>query len=88
MNKNRLIFLILSLFLSCPCYAEATDATASSGGSALDPRIQDAFRGLGLDLYQGYGLTEAAPVLVTASPSETPFRLRLEQAADVVWRED
>lgn len=33
-------------------------------------------------------LAEATPVLVTAAPAETPFRLRLEQAADVVWRED
>ncbi|HYD42157.1 MAG TPA: AMP-binding protein [Anaeromyxobacter sp.] len=44
-----------------------------SGGSALDPEIQDAFRELGLDLYQGYGLTEAAPVLAVGKPGEAPL---------------
>jgi long-chain acyl-CoA synthetase len=44
-----------------------------SGGSALDPEIQEAFRGLGLDLYQGYGLTEAAPVLAVGKPGEAPM---------------
>ena len=43
-----------------------------SGGSALDPELQDAFRGLGLDLYQGYGLTEAAPVLAVGKPGDAP----------------
>lgn len=32
-------------------------------------------------------LAENLPVLVTASPTESPFRLRLEQAADVLWRQ-
>jgi long-chain acyl-CoA synthetase len=39
-----------------------------SGGSALDPDVQAAFRELGFDLYEGYGLTEAAPVLAVSSP--------------------
>ncbi|HEX9053080.1 MAG TPA: AMP-binding protein [Anaeromyxobacter sp.] len=39
-----------------------------SGGSALDPGVQDAFRELGFDLYEGYGLTEAAPVLAVSKP--------------------
>jgi len=39
-----------------------------SGGSALDPEVQDAFRELGFDLYEGYGLTEAAPVLAVSKP--------------------
>jgi long-chain acyl-CoA synthetase len=43
-----------------------------SGGSALDPEVQAAFRELGFDLYQGYGLTEAAPVLAVGSPEEAP----------------
>ncbi len=43
-----------------------------SGGSALDPALQAAFRELGLDLYQGYGLTEAAPVLAVGSPGLAP----------------
>jgi long-chain acyl-CoA synthetase len=44
-----------------------------SGGSALDPEVQDAFRELGFDLYEGYGLTEAAPVLAVSKPgAEAP----------------
>ncbi|WP_242393689.1 AMP-binding protein [Anaeromyxobacter oryzisoli] len=39
-----------------------------SGGSALDPEVQRAFRELGFDLYEGYGLTEAAPVLAVSKP--------------------
>jgi long-chain acyl-CoA synthetase len=39
-----------------------------SGGSALDPAVQQAFRELGFDLYEGYGLTEAAPVLAVSKP--------------------
>ncbi|BDG01919.1 AMP-binding protein [Anaeromyxobacter oryzae] len=39
-----------------------------SGGSALDPEVQRAFHDLGFDLYEGYGLTEAAPVLAVAKP--------------------
>ncbi|HYG67088.1 MAG TPA: AMP-binding protein, partial [Anaeromyxobacteraceae bacterium] len=39
-----------------------------SGGAALDPAVLNAFRELGFDLYQGYGLTEAAPVLAVATP--------------------
>jgi long-chain acyl-CoA synthetase len=41
-----------------------------SGGSALPPDVLDAFRGLGFDLFEGYGLTEAAPVLSVARPGQ------------------
>ena len=34
-----------------------------SGGAALDPQTMKSLRGLGFNLYEGYGLTEAAPVL-------------------------
>jgi long-chain acyl-CoA synthetase len=43
-----------------------------SGGSALSPEVQKAFHELGFDLYEGYGLTEAAPVLAVSSPEEGP----------------
>lgn len=40
--------------------------TLISGGSALPPSVHDMFQGLGLPLAEGYGLTEAAPVLTVA----------------------
>jgi long-chain acyl-CoA synthetase len=39
-----------------------------SGGSALPPEIMKAFQGLGFSMYEGYGLTEAAPVLAVGRP--------------------
>jgi long-chain acyl-CoA synthetase len=41
-----------------------------SGGSALSEEVHEAFRGLGFDLTEGYGLTEAAPVLTVTPPNE------------------
>ncbi|BDG06967.1 AMP-binding protein [Anaeromyxobacter paludicola] len=41
-----------------------------SGGSALQPEVQRAFHELGFDLYEGYGLTEAAPVLAVSRPED------------------
>ena len=40
-----------------------------SGGAALPKETQKLFAGLGLHLAEGYGLTEAAPVLTVAKPS-------------------
>jgi long-chain acyl-CoA synthetase len=40
-----------------------------SGGAALPRETQDLFRSLGLSLVEGYGLTEASPVLTAARPS-------------------
>jgi long-chain acyl-CoA synthetase len=39
-----------------------------SGGAALPEEVQKAFHELGLDLTEGYGLTEAAPVLSVTMP--------------------
>jgi long-chain acyl-CoA synthetase len=39
-----------------------------SGGSALPDEVHEAFHQLGLDLTEGYGLTEAAPVLAVTVP--------------------
>ena len=39
-----------------------------SGGSVLPDDVQQAFHELGLDLTEGYGLTEAAPVLAVTVP--------------------
>jgi long-chain acyl-CoA synthetase len=41
-----------------------------SGGSALPADTMKAFRGLGFDLYEGYGMTEAAPVLTVTRPGD------------------
>lgn len=41
-----------------------------SGGSAMPPKIYDAFRGMGFEILEGYGLTEAAPVLTVQRPGE------------------
>ena len=40
-----------------------------SGGAALPKETQERFAGLGLPLAEGYGLTEAAPVLTVAKAS-------------------
>ncbi|MFO0662330.1 MAG: AMP-binding protein [Polyangiaceae bacterium] len=42
--------------------------TLISGGAALPPETQKLFQGLGLKLAEGYGLTEASPVLTVAKP--------------------
>ena len=34
-----------------------------SGGAPLDPKIQKGFMNLGIDIVQGYGLTETSPVI-------------------------
>jgi long-chain acyl-CoA synthetase len=39
-----------------------------SGGAALPAEVQRAFHDLGFDLTEGYGLTEAAPVLAVTVP--------------------
>lgn len=39
-----------------------------SGGSALNDKIQRDFQGLGFTILEGYGLTEASPVLTVTRP--------------------
>ncbi|MDP9150300.1 MAG: AMP-binding protein, partial [Myxococcota bacterium] len=41
-----------------------------SGGAALPDETKELFAGLGLPLVEGYGLTEAAPVLTVSRPSK------------------
>lgn len=44
------------------------------GGAALDRELEAFFRGLGIPLYQGYGMTEASPVITVNRPGdERPF---------------
>ena len=44
-----------------------------SGGSALSPEVLKTFYGLGFDFFEGYGLTETAPVLTVSTPKGTPL---------------
>jgi long-chain acyl-CoA synthetase len=39
-----------------------------SGGSALSEKVQKDFQGLGFTILEGYGLTEASPVLTVTRP--------------------
>ena len=41
-----------------------------SGGSALPPDVMKSFRGLGFNLYEGYGMTESSPVLTVTRPGD------------------
>ena len=41
-----------------------------SGAAALPDDVLNSFYGLGFDLYEGYGLTEAAPVLTVTKPKD------------------
>lgn len=43
---------------------------AISGGGALQKEVDDFYRAVGLNLLEGYGLTETAPVLSFRHPSE------------------
>ncbi len=49
--------------------AVGIDTTFVSGGAALDQDIAAGFRDLGLNLLQGYGITETAPVICAESPT-------------------
>ncbi len=41
-----------------------------SGGSALPADTMKSFQGLGFNLYEGYGMTEAAPVITVTRPGD------------------
>src|SRR5262249_21383578 len=41
-----------------------------TGGSALPADTMKAFRGLGFNLYEGYGMTESSPVLTVTRPGD------------------
>jgi long-chain acyl-CoA synthetase len=47
------------------------NTTFASGGAALDPEIAQGFIDLGLNLIQGYGITETAPVIAAEIPYKT-----------------
>jgi long-chain acyl-CoA synthetase len=41
-----------------------------SGGAALDPAVATFFTRLGIDVYQGYGLSETSPMICAARPGQ------------------
>ena len=43
------------------------------GGALLDVKQQEFFAALGVPVYQGYGLTEAAPIISTNGPKRHKF---------------
>jgi long-chain acyl-CoA synthetase len=43
------------------------------GGALLDVKQQEFFAALGMPVYQGYGLTEAAPIISTNTPGRHKF---------------
>jgi len=45
-----------------------------SGGSALSETMENFFNNIGLNLYQGYGLTETSPVLAANYPDNVRYR--------------
>ena len=44
-----------------------------SGGSALPADVMKTFQGMGFNFYEGYGLTETAPVLTVTPPDSQPI---------------
>lgn len=58
-----------------------------SGGAALDPAIAKDFRTLGFEILEGYGLTEAAPIISFARPGikklGTPGQLLSKVQAEI-----
>ena len=61
-------------------YAKLREALGSnlelviSGGSALSESMENFFTNIGLNLYQGYGLTETSPVLAANYPGNVRYR--------------
>lgn len=54
--------------------------TFVSGGAALDPAVAEGFRNLGLNLLQGYGITETSPII----SAESPFKSKPGTSGEVL----
>jgi len=54
--------------------------TFVSGGAALDPAVAEGFHNLGLNLLQGYGITETSPII----SAESPFKSKPGTSGEVL----
>ncbi|MEJ2438658.1 MAG: AMP-dependent synthetase/ligase [Gammaproteobacteria bacterium] len=67
---THLLWPVLKRRVACPLLASlgGNIELAISGGAALSPPVAKMFLGLGLNLIQGYGMTESAPVVSANRP--------------------
>ncbi|MEI7816577.1 MAG: AMP-binding protein, partial [Desulfuromonadales bacterium] len=73
-NSKKLSQLLFSLPLTRPIVTAKVRQTFGSGtifisgGAALDPAIAKGMTEFGLSIYQGYGITETAPIISAEQP--------------------
>jgi long-chain acyl-CoA synthetase len=70
---DRLVVRVLRPMVAAPVLAKLGGRLrlAVVGGAALDPALARMFIGLGLPMLQGYGLTEASPVIAVNRDSDS-----------------
>ncbi len=73
-GARKMSHLLFSLSLTRPLVtskirkAFGAGTILISGGAALDPEIASGLTKLGLDIYQGYGITETSPIISAEQP--------------------
>ena len=71
---------------------------AIAGGAPLNPRLAHFFRGAGVEIFEGYGLTEASPAATTNRPGATRIgtvgqplpgvSIRIDESGEVLVKGD